>query len=214
YCEGEEHGAEEYEDDYSKELSQYRRSKDGRGRGPGRGSRGRGSRGRGKGMGRGRGGRGRGGVGKGGGGMNEDDDYYDEDMGDGSGNYRRGDHEKSHQQSDKKGKVICKYFVEGRCTWGEHCNFSHDIELPKKRELCKFYITGYCARAENCPYMHDILPFPPPALRGFLGLEGGGEPCLRQPAPLFHTTGNCINGGDCMFSHEPLTDETRELLEK
>lgn len=119
--------------------------------------------------------------------------------GGGGGNYRRNDHDKPHQQSDKKGKVICKYFVEGRCTWvrekfkpisvnhflcarksqiwvltqrrwrsrplkyrlvspqGDHCNFSHDIELPKKRELCKFYITGYCARAENCPYMHDIL---------------------------------------------------------
>lgn len=231
YCEGEDPGGEEDYDDYSKELSQYRRSKDGRGRGtcPGwcwlgrrrqrasqagrraspsdsrslspsgracgghRGSaataglgcpraglappvlggndcvgivsglgrgRGRGSRGRGKGMGRGRG-RGRGAMGKGGGGMNEDDDYYAEDLGvsgrlakvslappppppppmavhtplwhcphfrvflwppqdgggGGSGNYRRGDHEKSHQQSDKKGKVICKYFVEGRCTW-------------------------------------------------------------------------------------------------
>ncbi|KQK85013.1 hypothetical protein AAES_43168 [Amazona aestiva] len=83
-----------------------------------------------------------------GGGMNEDDDYYDEDMGDGGGNYRRNDHDKPHQQADKKGKVICKYFVEGRCTW------------------------------------------------------------------LFHTTGNCINGDDCMFSHEPLTEETRELLDK
>lgn len=40
---------------------------------------------------------------------------------------------------------------------GDHCNFSHDIELPKKKELCKFYITGFCARAEHCPYMHDIL---------------------------------------------------------
>ncbi|XP_048348823.1 zinc finger CCCH domain-containing protein 4 [Sphaerodactylus townsendi] len=191
YCEGEEPGGEEGYEDYSKELSQYRRSKEGRGRGLGRG-RGRGPRGRGKGIGRGRG-RGRGSGSKGGG-MNEEDDYYDEDQGDGGGsggNYRRGDHEKSHQPSDKKGKVICKYFVEGRCTWGEHCNFSHDIELPKKRELCKFYITGYCARAENCPYMH------------------GDFPCK-----LFHTTGNCINGGDCMFSHEPLTDETRELLEK
>ncbi|XP_061453416.1 zinc finger CCCH domain-containing protein 4 isoform X2 [Rhineura floridana] len=194
YCEGEEPAGEDEYDDYAKELNQYRRSKEGRGRGLGRG-RGRGSRGRGgKGMGRGRG-RGRGGMGKGGG-MNEEDDYYDDDMGDGgggsgSGNYRRNDHDKSHQQSDKKGKVICKYFVEGRCTWGEHCNFSHDIELPKKRELCKFYITGYCARAENCPYMH------------------GDFPCK-----LFHTTGNCINGDDCMFSHEPLTDETRELLDK
>lgn len=125
------------------------------------------------------------------GGLNEDDDYYDDDMGDGGGgSYRRNDHDKSHP-SDKKGKVICKYFVEGRCTWGEHCNFSHDIELPKKRELCKFYITGYCARAENCPYMH------------------GEFPCK-----LYHTTGICINGDDCMFSHEPLTDETQELLDK
>lgn len=40
---------------------------------------------------------------------------------------------------------------------GDHCNFSHDIELPKKKELCKFYITGFCARADHCPYMHDIL---------------------------------------------------------
>lgn len=110
---------------------------------------------------------------------------------DGGGSYRRSDHDKPHQQSDKKGKVICKYFVEGRCTWGDHCNFSHDIELPKKRELCKFYITGFCARAENCPYMH------------------GDFPCK-----LYHTTGNCINGDDCMFSHDPLTEETRELLDK
>lgn len=36
---------------------------------------------------------------------------------DGGGSYRGRDHDKPHQQSDKKGKVICKYFVEGRCTW-------------------------------------------------------------------------------------------------
>ncbi|KAF7235124.1 Zinc finger CCCH domain-containing protein 4 [Varanus komodoensis] len=185
YCEGEEPVGEEEYDDYSKELSQYRRSKEGRGRGMGRG-RGRGSRGRGnKGMGRGRGHRGRGNMGKSSA-MNEEDDYYDEDLGDGggsSGNYRRNDHDKSHQQSDKKGKVICKYFVEGRCTWGEHCNFSHDIELPKKRELCKFYITGYCARAENCPYMHDIL---------------SSSVCTRLGS----------------FLSPAVLDETRELLDK
>ncbi|XP_023803433.1 zinc finger CCCH domain-containing protein 8, partial [Cyanistes caeruleus] len=107
------------------------------------------------------------------------------------GGYRRGDHDKPHLPADKKGKVICKYFVEGRCTWGDHCNFSHDIELPKKRELCKFYITGYCARADSCPYMH------------------GDFPCK-----LFHTTGLCINGDDCMFSHAPLSDESRQLLDK
>lgn len=34
------------------------------------------------------------------------------------------------------------------------------------------------------------------------------------PCKLFHTTGNCVNGDDCMFSHEPLTDDTQELLDK
>lgn len=101
-------GDDDY-DEYSKELNQYRRSKDSRGRG-GQGlpeavlaglrrllglvvevksllcfstglnrGRGRGSRGgRGKGMGRGRGRGGRGGMGKG---MNDDEDFYDDDMG-------------------------------------------------------------------------------------------------------------------------------------
>lgn len=113
YCDNEEPLGEDEYDDYSKELNQYRRSKENRGRGEGdnelpafpfsrpfygrtskRGSggdvfipglnrgRGRGPRGRGnKGMGRGRGrGGNRSGMGKGGG-MNDDDDYYDEDMG-------------------------------------------------------------------------------------------------------------------------------------
>ncbi|KAM4878218.1 zinc finger CCCH domain-containing protein 4-like, partial [Sylvia borin] len=138
YCDPEEPLGDDDFDDYAKELSQYRRSKE-RGRGGNRG-RPRGPRGRGnKGPGRGRG-RGRSAMGKPG--LNDDDDFYDDELGDGGG-YRRGDHDKSHLPQDKKGKVICKYFVEGRCTWGDHCNFSHDIELPKKRELCKFYITGY-----------------------------------------------------------------------
>ncbi|XP_029373415.1 zinc finger CCCH domain-containing protein 4 isoform X1 [Echeneis naucrates] len=174
-------------DDYSKELNQYKKSKD----------RGRGSKG-GRGRGRGKGGRGmlRGGKGRnrgrGRGDMGNDDDNNGDmdngDGGDGTGSGRRNQNEK-HQ--DKKGKAICKYYIEGRCTWGDHCNFSHDIELPKKKELCKFYITGFCARADHCPYMH------------------GEFPCK-----LFHTTGNCVNGDECMFSHDALTDDTQELLNK
>jgi hypothetical protein len=64
------------------------------------------------------------------GGMN-DDDFYEDDKGDSGGSFPRSDHNKPHQQSDKKGKVICKYFMEMWCTWGGHCNLSHDIELPK-----------------------------------------------------------------------------------
>ncbi|XP_033881865.3 zinc finger CCCH domain-containing protein 4-like [Acipenser ruthenus] len=199
YCEEREFGEEDFDhmgdeefDDYSKELNHYRRNKDGPNRGRGaKGGRGRGRGGKGgRGMNRGRGrnnrGRGRGGDCGG----HEEENNGDMDMGDCGP--RRNDQDKSHQQvSDKKGKVICKYYIEGRCTWGEHCNFSHDIELPKKKELCKFYITGFCARAENCPYMH------------------GDFPCK-----LFHTTGSCVNGDECMFSHENLSEDTQDLLNK
>ncbi|CDQ67658.1 unnamed protein product [Oncorhynchus mykiss] len=123
-----------------------------------------------------------------------------QDGGGGQHNKHQGD---KHQ--DKKGKAICKYYMEGRCTWGEHCNFSHDIELPKKKELCKFYITGFCARAENCPYMHDIL---------YLHCHFFNSPARDFPCKLFHTTGSCVNGDECMFSHEPLTDDTQDLLNK
>ncbi|XP_073497540.1 zinc finger CCCH domain-containing protein 4 isoform X2 [Phyllobates terribilis] len=179
YADEEMMGDEEY-DEYSKELNQYRKSKEGRGRGFFR-PRGRGLRGRGyKGMIRGRGrGRGKG---------NDDDDYYEED---GDGGMYRSDYDKSYHRQDKKGKVICKYFVEGRCTWREQCNFSHDVEVPRRRGLCKFYMTGYCARADSCPYMHNDFP-----------------------CKLYHTTGNCVNGDECMFSHDPLTDETQDLLDK
>lgn len=34
------------------------------------------------------------------------------------------------------------------------------------------------------------------------------------PCKLFHTTGNCVNGEECMFSHEALTEDTQELLDK
>lgn len=179
-------GDDDY-DDFSKEFNPYKKSKDrgrgakgGRGRARGKGGRGmiRGGKGRNR-------GRGRGDMG------NDDDidmDNGDGCGGDGPGLGRRNLNDK-HQ--DKKGKAICKYYIEGRCTWGDHCNFSHDIELPKKKELCKFYITGFCARADHCPYMH------------------GEFPCK-----LYHTTGNCVNGDECMFSHDALSDDTQELLNK
>ncbi|XP_024910649.1 zinc finger CCCH domain-containing protein 4 isoform X3 [Cynoglossus semilaevis] len=170
-------------DDYTKELSHYKKSKD-----RGRGGRGRSRVKGGRGMMRGGKNRGRG---RGRGDMGDDDNDMDNGDGtgiDGPGTGRRNQNDK---YQDKKGKAICKYYIEGRCTWGDHCNFSHDVELPKKKELCKFYITGYCARADHCPYMH------------------GEFPCK-----LFHTTGNCVNGDECMFSHESLNEDTQELLNK
>ncbi|KAM4014544.1 zinc finger CCCH domain-containing protein 6 [Anomaloglossus baeobatrachus] len=92
---------------------------------------------------------------------------------------------------ERKGKQICKYFLEARCIKGDQCKFDHDAEIEKKKEICKFYIQGYCTRGENCIYMH------------------GEFPCK------FHHTGSkCYQRDNCKFSHDPLTDETRDLLHK
>ncbi|XP_030051805.1 zinc finger CCCH domain-containing protein 6 isoform X3 [Microcaecilia unicolor] len=92
---------------------------------------------------------------------------------------------------EHKGKQICKYFLEGRCIKGDQCKFDHDAELEKKKEICKFYIQGYCTKGENCIYMHNEFP-----------------------CKFYHTGALCYQGNNCKFSHAPLTDETKELLEK
>ncbi|KAG9480880.1 hypothetical protein GDO78_010253 [Eleutherodactylus coqui] len=92
---------------------------------------------------------------------------------------------------ERKGKQICKYFLEGRCIKGDQCKFDHDAEIEKKKEICKFYIQGYCTRGENCIYMHSEFP-----------------------CKFHHTGTKCYQGDNCKFSHDPLNDETRELLHK
>uniref|UniRef100_A0A3B3RZK9 Zinc finger CCCH-type containing 6 n=1 Tax=Paramormyrops kingsleyae TaxID=1676925 RepID=A0A3B3RZK9_9TELE len=92
---------------------------------------------------------------------------------------------------EHNGRYICKYFLEGRCIKGDQCKFEHELVIPdKKKELCKFYLQGYCSKGEKCSYSHEY------------------------PCKFFHTGAKCYQGDKCKFSHEPLTDLTRELLDK
>ncbi|XP_027021675.2 zinc finger CCCH domain-containing protein 6 [Tachysurus fulvidraco] len=93
---------------------------------------------------------------------------------------------------EHNGRNICKYFIEGRCIKGDQCKFEHDNVIPeKKKELCKFYVQGYCTKGENCIYMHN-----------------------EYPCKFFHTGAKCYQGDHCKFSHDPLTEVTKELLDK
>ncbi|KAA0718349.1 Zinc finger CCCH domain-containing protein 6 [Triplophysa tibetana] len=93
---------------------------------------------------------------------------------------------------EHNGRHICKYFIEGRCIKGDQCKFEHDNVVPeKKKELCKFYVQGYCTKGDACIYMHS-----------------------EYPCKFFHTGAKCYQGDNCKFSHEPLTDITKELLDK
>ncbi|KTF84902.1 hypothetical protein cypCar_00023280 [Cyprinus carpio] len=104
---------------------------------------------------------------------------------------------------EHNGRHICKYFLEGRCIKGDQCKFEHDNVVPeKKKELCKFYVQGYCTKGDICIYMHNILS------KHFL------DTVREYPCKFFHTGAKCYQGDNCKFSHEPLTDVTKELLEK
>ncbi|KAM6956139.1 zinc finger CCCH domain-containing protein 6 isoform 2-T2 [Aplochiton taeniatus] len=93
---------------------------------------------------------------------------------------------------EHNGRHICKYFLEGRCIKGEQCKFEHELVVPdKKKELCKFYLQGYCSKGDHCIYMHN-----------------------EYPCKFFHTGAKCYQGDNCKFSHDSLTDVTKDLLEK
>ncbi|XP_008055289.1 zinc finger CCCH domain-containing protein 8 [Carlito syrichta] len=97
----------------------------------------------------------------------------------------------NHHTVERKGKQICKYFLERKCIKGDQCKFDHDAEIEKKKEMCKFYVQGYCTRGENCLYLHN-----------------------EYPCKFYHTGTKCYQGEYCKFSHAPLTAETQELLAK
>ncbi|XP_061546190.1 zinc finger CCCH domain-containing protein 6 isoform X2 [Phycodurus eques] len=98
----------------------------------------------------------------------------------------------SQHTVEHNGKYICKYFLEGRCIKGEQCKFEHELVIPdKKKELCKFYLQGYCSKGDHCIYMHR-----------------------EYPCKFFHTGAKCYQGENCKFSHDALTDVTKELLDK
>ncbi|EHB11695.1 Zinc finger CCCH domain-containing protein 8, partial [Heterocephalus glaber] len=106
---------------------------------------------------------------------------------------------------ERKGKKVCKYFLERKCIKGEQCKFDHDAEMEKKKEMCKFYVQGYCTRGENCLYLHNI------GLKLYSSLT---FVLHEYPCKFYHTGTKCYQGEHCRFSHAPLTAETQELLAK
>uniref|UniRef100_A0A8C9W7K8 C3H1-type domain-containing protein n=1 Tax=Scleropages formosus TaxID=113540 RepID=A0A8C9W7K8_SCLFO len=98
----------------------------------------------------------------------------------------------SQHAIQRDGRLFCKFFLSGRCIKEEACKFEHEFVVPdKKQELCKFYVLGFCTKGADCIYMHN-----------------------DYPCKFFHTGTKCYQGDHCKFSHDPLTEVTRPLLEK
>uniref|UniRef100_A0A1I7ULT2 Zinc finger CCCH domain-containing protein 6 n=1 Tax=Caenorhabditis tropicalis TaxID=1561998 RepID=A0A1I7ULT2_9PELO len=101
------------------------------------------------------------------------------------GGFRGG--QKPRFQTDHQ---MCKFFREGYCRDGDNCSYSHQAEDSLRRPvLCNFYANTFCKKGLQCLMLH------------------GEFPCKN-----FHK-GQCQDD-QCRFSHVPLTDYTRPIIEK
>jgi hypothetical protein len=59
-------------------------------------------------------------------------------------------------------RPLCRFFVMGRCKFGETCTFSHDLDSvggineAKKNIICPFFLKGKCRHRENCYFSHEL----------------------------------------------------------
>lgn len=100
---------------------------------------------------------------------------------------------------DKKERprVPCRYWMEGKCSKGEECTFSHaqrplrSPEEARSEEVCRFHLAGTCLKGEACLYSHDLS---------------------RVPCKFFHVKAACSAGDTCRFSHAPISEQARHQL--
>ena len=64
---------------------------------------------------------------------------------------------KPAQKGGIKSKIICKYFIQGKCIKGENCPYLHSqFENPKETNPveCPMYSVGFCKNGPVCHFLH------------------------------------------------------------
>ncbi|KAE9549477.1 hypothetical protein FO519_007317 [Halicephalobus sp. NKZ332] len=98
--------------------------------------------------------------------------------------------ERPARGTKRSADTMCHFFREGFCRKGSGCKFSHDTSSSRRYpSLCKFYENGHCSQKDRCLMLHGEYP----CINFYKGL------CKANP---------------CRFSHLPLTDYTRAIIEK
>jgi hypothetical protein len=56
-----------------------------------------------------------------------------------------------------KSKIICKYFISGKCIKGKNCPYLH-IQIDQPKDIteieCPMYSIGYCKNGPVCHFAH------------------------------------------------------------
>ncbi|XP_030534192.1 uncharacterized protein LOC115743517 [Rhodamnia argentea] len=82
----------------------------------------------------------------------------------------------------QKTVTYCRHYLQGRCTEGEKCKFSHDtVPLTKSTKPCCHYARNSCMKGDDCPFDHQLS---------------------KYPCSNYASKGFCSRGNNCMFSHK------------
>lgn len=56
-------------------------------------------------------------------------------------------------------QLLCRYFAQGICSFGEACIYSHDPEnsIPIPEEVCLFYLRSTCYKGDCCTKTHKSI---------------------------------------------------------
>lgn len=121
-------------------------------------------------------------------------------------------------------RVLCKFFAQGGCLKGDHCEFLHDLETPSSN-VCSYYQKGMCAFGSRCRYEHveaSHLQSSASSLQGrrkpTLSQKSGPRDLLKsydiaeetvydpadQSICSFAAAGHCMRGEKCSHIHGDL----------
>ncbi|KAI6681424.1 hypothetical protein NL676_035305 [Syzygium grande] len=82
----------------------------------------------------------------------------------------------------EKTVTYCRHYLQGRCTEGEKCKFSHDtVPLTKSTKPCCHFARNSCMKGDDCPFDHQLS---------------------KYPCSNYASKGFCSRGNNCMFSHK------------
>lgn len=63
---------------------------------------------------------------------------------------------------DEMRRPLCRFFLMGKCTYGEQCTYRHDtkpeggFETARKNFPCPYYRNGGCRHKSRCYFSHDV----------------------------------------------------------
>ncbi|KAJ8529538.1 hypothetical protein K7X08_036373 [Anisodus acutangulus] len=82
-----------------------------------------------------------------------------------------------------KPKVVtyCRHYLNGRCSEGDNCKFSHDTTPLTKSKPCFHFARQSCMKGDDCPFDHQLS---------------------KYPCNNYSSKGFCSRGAGCLFSHE------------